>query len=90
MNQINCFYCTAGNSQAKTLIGSGLVGILQYGSIPWKRSFSVFILSSRKLKLSETQKAEIISSSQQYNYRTRNLVIHVKGYHSKFADGRQR
>ena len=29
-------------------------------------------------------------SSQQYNYRKRNIVLHVKGYHSKFADRRRR
>ena len=46
----NSLYFVASDSQANW--------ILQYGplSVPWKQSMSVFFLSPRKFKLSETQK----------------------------------
>ena len=76
------------NSQAKwnTLIGWFSVGILQYEPLPRKRSVSVFF----SLPGNSTFKmAEINFSSQQYNCSKRNLVLHVKGFRLKLADGRR-
>ena len=86
----------ASNSQSKrrTLIGWFSVGILQYGTLPWERPLSVFFPCPRKFNLSKTKrvfkKRNFIFSSQQNNYSKRNLVLYVKGYRSKFAEGRRR
>ena len=52
-----------------------------------------YFFSPRKFKLSERQKVlkqrNLVLSSQQYNYSRQDLVLHVKGYRSKFADGRR-
>ena len=47
-------------------------------------SFPCFFLFPEEFKLSKTQ-TEFNFSTQQYNYRKRNFVLHVKGYGSKFA-----
>ena len=46
---------------------------------------------SLEIKLRETQVSKsIFFSSQQHNYNKRNLVLLVKSYRSKFADGGRR
>ena len=63
-----------------------LVGILQYRPLPWKQ---YFFFPPVKLidKLNKTQK---VFKNRRYNYSKWNLVLQVKSYHSKFADGRRR
>ena len=79
----------ASNSQAKwSTLGSELV----FGRDFTVRSITMETVrfSPGKFKLSETQKVFNFLILQQYNNGKRNLVLHVKGYRSKFADGRRR
>ena len=93
------YYYMARCSQARWMEHSDwlfLVGILQYGPLswPWKRSVTVSFCTPKKFKLSETtkvpQKGNLTFSSQEYNCSKRSLFLHVKGYHSKFNDGKRR
>ena len=66
------FYWMASNSQAiwSTLVGGFLVGILQYGPLPWKRLVSVFFSlpgNSSERKTKSFKKRNFICSSQRYN-----------------------
>ena len=73
-----------------TLIGWFWVWILQYGPLPWKQSVSYVFSLPKIFKWSETQKVLNKRNLKQYNYSKRNLVLHLKRYHSRFADGRRR
>ena len=66
--------------------------------IIWQAIFTVrfrgIFFPSREIQIEQNTKSffkkrNLIFSSQQYNYSKRILLLHVKGYVSKFADGRR-